>query len=118
MGFPAAGSKHMCFCASGFLLRRSEICGPWAVDLESPWTCEQVIAVRWESELLLELGKKITDYMVMAGKTVLWTMQGIIACSNLISFSKFILDFVLNEIMDLFDLALIRAKQAGVRLAQ
>ena len=111
-------SPHKVICISGFLRSLADLCQPWVVDPNKPWTSAQVYFLRFETEVLYLLGVQLSDVLARDLKRTESVARFLISCSNLISFSQGIIATLLDELGDLIDRATARAHQVGKLLAR
>eukprot|EP00438_Fugacium_kawagutii_P036769 Skav205325 [mRNA] locus=scaffold3444:328856:329695:- [translate_table: standard] len=111
-------SPHKVVCISGFLRSLADLCQPWVVDPDTPWTSSQVFFVRFDTEVLYSLGVQLSDVLARDLKRSESVARFLLSCSNLISFSQQIIAALLQELGDLFDRASARAQQVGKLLAR
>lgn len=110
-------SPHAVICVSGFLNNRGDIERPWAVDFESPWTYGQIHCLRWETELLLKLGKTFNAIFAKAVEQAMSTAHFFFSLSNPVSLSGYLLGTVVAEFDNQMSVIANRAEQAGKQLA-
>ena len=56
-------SPHKVVCISGFLRSLADVCQPWVVDPDKPWTSGQVYFLRFETAVLYSLGLQLSDLL-------------------------------------------------------
>jgi len=111
-------SPHAVVCVNGFLSNRTDMFTPWFVSPRYPWTSGQVYVVRWETELLLKMGADFQNAMAKAAVATMNTIKFGFALSNPASLVGQGIDRINDELADIFDTTVRRAKQVGVTLAK
>lgn len=111
-------SPHKVICISGFLRSFADLCQPWVVDPDRPWTSAQVHFLRFETEVLHLLGVQLNDVLARDLKRTEYVARFLVACTNLISFSQRLTEMLLDELGDFLDRAATRAEQVGKLLAR
>ena len=111
-------SPHKVLCISGFLRSFADLCQPWAIDPDRPWTSAQLYFLRFDAEVLFLLGMQLSDVLSRDLKRTEYVARFLIACTNLISLSQRATEMLLDELGDLLDRAAARAEQVGKLLAR
>lgn len=111
-------SPHKVVCISGFLRSLADVCQPWVVDPDKPWTSGQVYFLRFETAVLYSLGLQLSDLLARDLKRSESVARFLLSCTNLISFSQGLISTLLDELGDLIDRASARAQQVGKLLAR
>merc|ERR1711966_308840 len=68
-------SSHAVVCVSGFLNSRADIFRPWEIGFQHPWTYGQIYCVRWETDVLLQLGKQFQAIYTKAAAQAAKSLQ-------------------------------------------
>ncbi|CAJ1330197.1 unnamed protein product [Effrenium voratum] len=125
-------SPHKVICASGFLRTLADLCQPWAVDADRPWTSGQAVGgVRWpvnggesrvfflrfDADCLSQLGLQLDDTLARDLKRTA-VARFLMSLTNPISFQQRAIGMLLEELGDLVDRASERADQVGKLLAR
>ncbi|CAJ1381134.1 unnamed protein product [Effrenium voratum] len=111
-------SPHKVICASGFLRTLADLCQPWAVDADRPWTSGQVFFLRFDADCLSQLGLQLDDTLARDLKRTEAVARFLMSLTNPISFQQRAIGMLLEELGDLVDRASERADQVGKLLAR
>lgn len=110
-------SQHAVVCISGFLNTRAGIFLPWEVNTSYPWTYGQVYCVRFETELLLRLGRAFNALLEKLATQTAKAIQLGVSLTNPVSLIQNVLNYAASEFNDVFDVVTKRAILAGKYLA-